>query len=135
MINETGKEYPLDEEMMEVLAPLDVGSVRIGFFSDIHGSEGAYVPAKVTGAEVEVLVRHYCEIVRDIELTFWVGYSGSWEIRMHPYAMMRNSRFIEEGAISEERFEAIKEDVLADLDERVAQWEKALGKPPDGPAT
>ena len=90
----------------------------IGYQDDLVGEAGAYVPARVTGAEVDTIVRRYFEELRHIR-DFSEYYSGSREMRMEPYANMRISQFINQGAISEERADQIYKDVFADFEKSV----------------
>ena len=124
MIDETEKEYPFEESEMFLFGSISDcavsdGPVRIGMQCDINGNAGRSVPASVTAAEVEMIVRKYHEVLIDNPTLWKVEYHEPYEFRMQPYANLRISHLIDEGAISKERSDEIGRKVLAEITKSV----------------
>jgi len=83
-----GKQMPVESEG---LGAIRAGGSIIGRISGVNDESACLVEHfKPTQYELEVLARHYLENARDIEFYGrFLGASGSYEIRMHPFAYRR----------------------------------------------
>jgi len=89
----------------EGLGPIGAGGFIIGRISGVN-EESAYLVEhfKPTQYELEVLARHYLEEARNIEFKGqFLGYSGSHEIRMRPFAYRRLATI--EGVLGKHKFD------------------------------
>lgn len=90
----------------EWLAPVQAGPFTIGYYEDIHGARRtAVADYEPTKHELSIVARHWIRELLEINI-FWFLYSttGSWEIRMGPYASRRLGRIadaIGEDAVNE----------------------------------
>ena len=116
MSDETEKEYPFEEFELFLFGSIrdcaDIGKVRFGYQGDLRGNAGGFVSARVTGAEVEMIIRKYNEVLSDNPSLWKVVPLECNEFKMQPYAQLRISQLIDEGAISKERSDEIGKKVL-----------------------
>ena len=122
MTDEIEEEYPFEESDLFLFGSISdcvVSDVpaRFGLQCDIIGNAGCFVPGRVTAAEVEMIIRKYHRVLNDIPTLWKVEYHGPDDFRMQPYAKLRISQLIDEGAISKERADEIGRIVLGKITE------------------
>ncbi len=96
------KQMPVESEG---LGQLVAGGFLIGVVPGVNNESATIVEEfKPTVYELEVLARHYLEEAREIEFAGkFLGYSGSYEIRMRPFAYRRLATI--EGILEKHRFD------------------------------
>ena len=124
MTDEIEEEFPFEESALFLFGSITDCAVsdvpaRFGLQCDIIGNAGHFVPARVTGAEVEMIVRKYHQVLIDAPTLWKVEYHEPYKFRMQPYANLRIAQLIDEGAISKERADEIGRIVLGKITKSV----------------
>ncbi len=93
------------------IEPIVTQAGVVGFIEEIHGEAGKSDCIEVTRFEICLLARHWIEQLKSVHHTFAMGGSGSWEIRMRPYAEQLIAGFIEAEMISVEKVNEIAKEM------------------------
>jgi hypothetical protein len=110
-------EFPFDEKSWVFVAPLKAGLSTIGGVEKISSELGKLTSAKVTKAEVELLVEHYLKEIKKTENTCetCMRTKPDWA-RLGRYADIRIEYFIKSMAISRESCEFLYDSIFSDDD-------------------
>ena len=110
-------EFPFDEKSWDFVAPLKAGLSTIGGVERISSELGKLTSAKVTKAEVELLVEHYLKEIKKTENTCetCMRTRPDWD-RLARYADIRIEHFIKTKAISRECCETLYDNIFSDED-------------------
>jgi hypothetical protein len=80
----------------ELLKPIQMGSVVIGYNEEIHKDDAIKVPITLPLGAIKRLISSYLEDIVEIHQVFvYCGQSGSTEIRQLPYCELMLSGIIE----------------------------------------
>ena len=99
--------------------------IIIGHYDGINGKDS--IPIKdiePTTYEIEQIILHHMGLIKDIEIGFAYGQSGSWEIRQLPYSLSRIEYL--KKFITEERFNELGERVFKNIDKIKEEIQKEL---------
>tara|TARA_Y100000310_G_C20695987_1_gene825756 strand:- start:4295 stop:4618 length:324 start_codon:yes stop_codon:yes gene_type:complete len=80
--------------------------IVIGFIDEIHGPPSERKPMSISKAEAQLIADYYVKEIFTIDLGFEDGISGSYEIRMQPYAYERLEALVESQLVDKEYIQA-----------------------------
>jgi len=68
--------------------------ITIGYINEVNGAKSIKQQAEISLYEAELLCRHWAERMRGVDECWLSNQTGSYEIRMHPYANSRIAYFM-----------------------------------------
>jgi hypothetical protein len=102
--------------MKDPLAPIPLSNGCVmGFFYEINGDGAREHQARVTRFEMELLCKHWAkQLLAVSEEWVYFGSTGSWEMRVMPYARTRLGYF--QRFLGDEKVTEIVDEVFKDFD-------------------
>ena len=109
----------MNNKLKKLLRPLVIPksdkipqNIIIGSVAGVNDSDSREFTAKITKFEIKLLAKYYIERLKSIDIVWDYGQSGSYEIRMYPFASTRIAEF--EDLIGQEEVEKIFKKVYGD---------------------
>ncbi len=96
------------------------GQEDIPITAEVMKDDENLVKAIISKAEVEIIVKHYCQMEFDLAYQMQVFQTwGSAETRLQQLAQRRINTFIDSGAITAERVQAISDPLFEPINTRL----------------